>query len=380
MSSPRKDVNMNSNNNNGRNGNTSTASKTTTTTERPTEIDAARPTTVAAEGTPRALSDPFVDERDDVLSVINELEDQLDRNEQIREGLEREITRLTEDRQASAQRITEFEWQIAAMQANIDSLTQLKQETALLEGELADANARTQRVNEQVIRLEKDNTRLTEELKIASKQNEELWATRKERDGLRTDMKTLRTRVEQLERANRELVEERSTLQTRLQESQAALDESRTDRNQIEMNHRASEDRNQELKQAVEALEGKLEDTRTERKALQAQITRVERENTRLIEQQQYYEVEISSLRNVNRNSESALANVKKAFSEVRIALTETKSRARRRSIENLPRITATLRGADGSALDETIETGPARRTTNPGNSATANTRDMIET
>ncbi len=379
MSHPRKDVNMNSSNTN-RNGSTNGKSAGSNPSDPQTELERIGRGTTSNETAPRSLSDPFVDERDDVLSVINELEDQLDRNEQIRENLEREITRLTEEKQTSGQRVTELEWQIAGLQANIDSLTQLKQETALLEGELADSNTRTQRATEQVIRLEKDNTRLTEELKVATKQNEELWAIRKERDGLRGDLKSIRGRVEQLERANRELAEERSTLLSRLQETQNALEESRTERNQIEMNHRAAEDRTQELRTAIDALEGKLEDTRTERKALQSQIARLEREVTRMSEQQQFYEVEIASLRNVNRNSASALANVKKAFSEVRIALTETKSRARRRSIENLPRISATIRGTESVTADDGYELNTTRRTTNPTTSPAASSRDMIET
>lgn len=379
MNPTRKDANMNSTNS-SRNGSASNKAPQVATGQPAADLERASRTAQATDGAPRSLSDPFVDERDDVLSVINELEDQLDRNEQIRENLEREITRLTEEKQASGQRATELEWQIAGLQANIDSLAQLKQETALLEGELADANTRTQRTTEQVIRLEKDNTRLTEELKVATKQNEELFAIRKERDGLRADMKSMRTRVEQLERANRELAEERSTLLTRLQETQNALEESRTERNQIELNHRAAEDRTQELRSAIDALEGKLEDTRTERKALQSQIARLEREVTRMSEQQQFYEVEIASLRNVNRNSESALANVKKAFSEVRIALTETKSRARRRSIENLPRISASIRGNESALPEETYDQIATRRTTNPTASPAASSRDMIET
>lgn len=303
--------------------------------------------------TPRVLTDAFSDERDDVLGVINELEDQLDRNEQVRESLEREIVRLNEQMTGSAQRIQELEWQAVTLQTNVDALTQVRQENSLIEEELADANARAQRVAEQLARTEKDAARLTEELKTATKQVEELWAVKKERDGLRTDLKTIRARLEQTERSNRDIAEERTGLQTKLHEAQIQLEDARGERNQTELNLRASEDRNFELRQAIDSVEQKLEDSRTERKGLQAQMTRLERENARLVEQQQFYEVEIASLRNMNRSAESTLTNMKKAFSEVRIALTETKARVRRRTIENLPRVAATLRGLEELSADE---------------------------
>jgi hypothetical protein len=52
----------------------------------------------------------------------------------------------------------------------------------------------------------------------------------------------------------------------------------------------------------------------------------------------------------MNRNAESALSNVKKAFSEVRVALAETKARARRRAIETWPRTAGALRGVVDSS------------------------------
>src|SRR5262249_25899462 len=76
---------------------------------------------------PRALPDTFSDERDDVLAVINELEDQLDRNEQIREQLERELTEQASQQQAGQQRIQELEWQIVTSQTRIEALEQVKQ-------------------------------------------------------------------------------------------------------------------------------------------------------------------------------------------------------------------------------------------------------------
>lgn len=343
MSSPRKDAT---------NG-TTTSRPTAGSVPATTDLDATRNGRGQNAPTqPRALTDAFTDERDDVLAVINELEDQLDRNEQIRGTLEREIARLNEQSQTSAQRIQELEWQTVTLQTNVDTLTQVRQENSLIEEELADANARAQRVAEQLARSEKEAARLTEELKTATKQNEELWAVRKERDGLRTDLKNLRSRLETTERSNREVVEERTGLQTKLQEAQIQLEDARGERNQIELSLRAAEDRNFELRQAIDAIEQKLEDSRTERKGLQAQVTRLERENARLVEQQQFYEVEIASLRNLNRTSESTLNNMKKAFSEVRIALTETKARARRRSIENLPRVAASLRGLEDASAE----------------------------
>jgi FtsZ-binding cell division protein ZapB len=126
------------------------------------------------------------------------------------------------------------------------------------------------------------------------------------------------------------------------------------------MNLRAADDRNEELLHVEDELKQKIETLRVEKKNCQAQLTHMERENARLIEQQQFFECELTSLRSMNRNAESALANVKKAFSEVRIALAETKTRARRRAIETWPRGRGTLRGLeqnpDADAETETDE------------------------
>ena len=293
----------------------------------------------------RPTPDTFLDERDDVLAVINELEDQLDRYEEIRETLEREVTEARQQNQAARQRVQELEWQTMTLQTRVEALEQVRQDVSLLEEEIADANARAQRLAEQHARAEKENTRISSELKSANKQLEELWAVRKERDGLRVDVKNTLARLDQLERAHQEILEERSTLQARLQETQVAFDETRSARNQAEIELRAADDRNEELRRTAEDTLQKFEALRAEKKSLQVQLTHVERENVRLIEQQQFHECELTSLRSMNRNAEAALANVKKAFAEVRVALAETKSRARRRTLESWPRTCAVLRG-----------------------------------
>ena len=227
-----------------------------------------------------ALPDTFTDERDDVLAVINELEDQLDRYEDIRENLERELNEVREQDQAAKQRIQELEWQNVTLQTRVEALEQVRQEISLLEEEITDANTRSQRLGEQLSRSEKDTIRLTSELKAANKQLEELWATRKERDGLRADIKNASARLDQVERANKELQEERNSLLLKYQESQLGLDESRAARHQIEMDLRSSEDRNENLHANVEELQQKLDSLRGEKKKVQAQLTHLERENS----------------------------------------------------------------------------------------------------
>ena len=299
------------------------------------------------------LPETFADERDDVLGVINELEEQLDRYEDLRENLERELTQTQEQNQAAKQRIQELEWQMVTLQTRLEALEQVRQEITLLEEEVNDSNARAQRLGEQLARTEKEKTRLAGELKTASKQLEELWSTRKERDGLRVDIKNAVGRLDQLERSQKELQDERSSMVLKLQEMQLALDEARNSKHQLEMDLRTSESRNEELRGAGEDLKEKLETLRAEKKNLQVQYTHLERENTRLIEQQQFAECELNSLRNMNRNAESALTNVKKAFAEVRIALAETKTRARRRVTDNRPRAAGALSGVLESMLTD---------------------------
>lgn len=301
--------------------------------------------------TPRTLPETFSDERDDVLTVINELEDQLDRYEEIREALERELNEANGALQTTRQRVQELEWQVATLQTRVGANEQARQEITLLEQEIAEVNTRNQRLTDQVGALEQDNSRLTGELKAANKQLEEFWLVRRERDGLRADLKSAKARLEQEERQKQEIDEERKLLAAKLDESQNALEETRAAKHQVEMNLRTTCDEREELRRTVDALSEKIETVRTEKRNADAQVTRLERDNARLAEQQKFYECEMTSLRSMNRNAESALSNVKRAFAEVRIALSETKSRARRRTIENWPRIQ--------TALNELADTPP---------------------
>jgi len=296
------------------------------------------------------LQDAFLDERDDVLNVINELEDQLDRYQDIRAALERQLAEANENLLAANQKVQELEWQCVTLQTRADTQDQVRQELALLEEQVADANSRAARLAEHAQQLEKENTRLQNELKTASKQVEELWTVRKERDGLRVDLRAMRARVDELERGQRESLEERGQIIGRLQETQIALDQTREIRLQLEADLHAATDRIHEFQQIQKSLEEKLEAVRGEKKAYQAQVTHLERENARLIEQRQFYESQLTTLRNANRQAEGALSSVKKAFAEVRIALSETRSRARRRTTDAWPRIGSVL--TDGKPGD----------------------------
>ncbi|MCA9243911.1 MAG: hypothetical protein KDA32_08165 [Phycisphaerales bacterium] len=313
----------------------------------PVSLDAGEPT--GKKQSTRAVQQTFVDERDDVLAVINELEDQLDRYEEIREKLEADLNAANEQAANARNRVQELEWQTVTLQTRVEGLEQIKQEVTLLEEEIADANGRASRFAEQLARAEKEIERLSLDLKAAQKELEELFSVRKERDGLRVDIKNLRIKLEQTEISLKDSVEERRQLNSRMQDAQSQLDESRNARRQLELDLRGSEDRNVETTRLKDAIQEKLEAIRGEKKGLQAQLAKLERENQRLVEQAQFYECEITSLRSNNRNAEQALTNVKKAFSEVRLALSETKARARRRTIETFPRTGAALRGHDGS-------------------------------
>ncbi|MGD8450567.1 MAG: hypothetical protein PVJ57_02005 [Phycisphaerae bacterium] len=307
-----------------------------------------------------ALHDTVLDERNDVMQVINELEDQLDRHQEIRESLEHELAQANEKLQAAGQRNQELEWQHVTLQTRLEALEQVRGEVSLLEEEVANANGRLGRLTEEYNSIEKERTRLKSELKAANKQLEEVWTIRKERDGLRSDIKDLTARFQEMERGRRDTVEERNNLQARLQQTQASLDEIRSERQQHQVLLRAAEDRAREIAQVQDELLEKIESLRGEKKTLQTQLAHLERENARLLEQRHFYETEVTSLRNANRTTETALASVKKAFAEVRVALTETKTRARRRIIETWPRVGIPLRGMDNGDIpiaDEDIDT-----------------------
>jgi chromosome segregation ATPase len=327
------------------------------TTSAPSETSATAPAdararlemkyTTPARETPalaRGLQDAFLDERNDVLAVINELEDQLDRRQEVQESLERQLNATTEQLQAAKQRVQEFEWHAVTLQTRTDELEHLRQEVTTVEEALNDERACGQRANEQLAIAEKDRSRLQAELKTSQKQLDDSWTIRKERDGLRTDYKTLSAKIEELERTQREAVAERAALHSDLQEARGSLEQLAGERNQLVITQRGAEDRLRELTQVQATLEEKIEALRGEKKSGQAQITHLERENARLVDQRQFFECEVTALRNQNRSAEAALTSIKKAFGEVRVALTETRARTQRRSLDTWPRIGSTLR------------------------------------
>ncbi len=284
------------------------------------------------ETTSRALHDTVMDERDDVLSVINELEDHLDRYEELRLRSEREIGQLNERVQAATQKSQELEWHGASLQTRLDALEHVRDENKLLQEEIAEANRRNTQLVEQVASGEQEAHRLRGELKMQQKDLEELWATRKERDGLRSDLKLTRSRLNESEQALQAAREECGALRGQLQETQSVLDETRAARQQMESTLHDSEDRVRQLARVQEAMEEKLQAGRVERKTLQARIAQLEREQQRIIDQRQFFECELNSARAAHRTTEAALTSVKKAFGEVRAALAEAKSRSVRRA------------------------------------------------
>lgn len=303
-------------------------------------------------GTPRFSGDAFADERDDVLSVINELEDQLDRYEAVRANLERELAESRTELATVRQRLRETEWQTAAAQTRIEVLEQVRGDMALLEEELTDANVRTQRASEQFARAQADNTRLTQELKSAHQQLDELLIVRKERDSLRGETRTLRARLEQIERTQNEMIAERTGLHGRIEDLRSTAEAQRAARITVDAELRGMQERLNETVRARQELAETLESLRNEKKGLQVQLTHFERENARLAEQQKITESEAATLRSINHGAESALTNVKKAFTEVRAALSETRLRARRRPIETRLRGTPTVpAGVSGDEL-----------------------------
>ena len=311
-----------------------------------------------SRSTPRFAPDAFADERDDVLGVINELEDQLDRYEEIRSNLERELAETHSELAAARQRLHEAEWQAGAAQTRIAALEQVRDDIALLEEEVADANARTQRVTEQLGRAQSEVSRLTQELKAANKQIDELTLIRRERDGLRSEMRTLQGRIDQAERATHEWIGERTGLQGRIDDLRVALEEQRTGRVHVDAELRGVQEQLAESLRTRQALVDKLEAVRGEKKSLQVQLTHFERENARLVEQQKTTETEAATLRTINRGAETALTNVKRAFTEVQAALAETRMRARRRPVDLRPResANATAEGSEHCLLSEVNE------------------------
>ncbi len=295
--------------------------------------------------TPRSLQDAFLDERNDVLAVINELEDQLDRQQEMRATLERQLATTGEQLHAANQRTQELEWQSVTLRTRAEGLEHLREEATAIEEALNDERTRAQRLTEQLAGIEQERTRLQAELKAAHKQVDEFWTTRKERDTLRADYKALAVRLEELERAQRELTTERANLHGQVEESRTALEQLTEERNQTVITQRGLEDHVRELSQVQAALEEKLEALRDEKRSLLARITHLERENTRLVDQRQFYECEVTALRNQNRTAEAALAGIKKAFGEVRVALTETRARAQRRAYDTGSRIGLPLSG-----------------------------------
>ncbi len=325
----------------------------------------AAPVTIAAGTTPAfaqskvpaRLQDTFVDERNDVLAVINELEDQLDRHQENREKLERELSSQSEKLHEANQRNQELEWQIAALQVRIEGFGQIQSELTVVEQELGDANADKHRISEQLAESERECARTKAELKTATKELDGLWSVRKERDGLHADCKALAVKVDELERAQQDLIEDRASALAQLRDVTTTMEEFRDERGRLDESLRNAADRVHELTQLEESLSDKIDALRVEKKNLQAQVVHLERENNRLAEQRQFYESEVTTLRNQNRTTETALNGVRKAFAEVRAALAETKTRARRREMDVWPRSGATVTTSTNRTADEEVPT-----------------------
>lgn len=292
-----------------------------------------------------ALEDALIDERNDVLAVISELEEQLDRQQDLRASLERELAKANERAHAANGHNQELEWQVVTLQTRVDALEQSRQRVTQLEDELTDAQTQMQRAREQITASEQAKTQLAADLRAANKQLDELFSIRKERDGLKEDKRAQSLKIDELQRSGRELHNDRTQLQGEVQAVKAQLADVTQQRNDLQTGLSNQQARVRELEQVNACLADKIESLRADKKGLQTQISQLERETTRLTEQRHYYEAELTNLRNQVRTAEAALTNIKKTFNEVRVALTETKSRAHRRAMDAWPRIGTTLSG-----------------------------------
>ncbi|RMF74049.1 MAG: hypothetical protein D6744_15000, partial [Planctomycetota bacterium] len=198
------------------------------------------------------------DERDDVISVIHELEDQLDRYEEIRAKLEQRLNEETQGRQAAEQTAQELEWRLLAMETKLEAAEQSRQEIAQLEEELKDAETNAARLREQLTQAQAEQTRLEQELRTQQKSLEELWTLRKERDGLRSELKAARSRADQLQRALEESTQQRNTLAGSLQKATAQLDEAQNQNRSLRGRLTTALEEKGELERSVTNLSEKL--------------------------------------------------------------------------------------------------------------------------
>ena len=312
----------------------------------PTSAASSRPKriAVAADGTlpPAGTERPKVtgkNEWGDVLAVVSELEQQLNRYDEMRAALQRELNDLSETHQATKQHEQELEWQVVALQARADSEAQTRHEVTLLEEELNDAKAGMKRVQSQLGVALEENAKLNEQLKQTAGELEQLVEIRAECDERRAENLKLKSDLQRIETARREIDQQRQAAESKFEETRGLLEQARAARHQAELNLRVALDRNRESKLAREQLEQQLEAARTQARALRAQAEHSDRQQARNIEQQQYYERELTSLRSVNRSTEAALCRIKKAFQDVRGALAETRARARRRATDGWPQL-----------------------------------------
>ena len=129
-----------------------------------------------------------------------------------------------------------------------------------------------------------------------------------------------------------------------MHETQATLREVRTNRHKLELDLRTAHDRIQKMQRVQETLGEKLVLLRAEKKALQGEFNVLEDAYGRLKEEKHNVEYEISTLRNKNQHAAEVIAKAKRVFGDVRLALSQTRSRARQRPGDVWPELTTGLK------------------------------------
>lgn len=295
-------------------------------------------------------ADILAREQDDVIEVINDLAQELDRYQGIRARLEAKLLESRDQLAASNRRIQELEWHINTFEARAESADEIRREIATVEDELGTASERAHALGQELECEKRETVRLTDELRSANAQLEELWGVRAERAELASEVERLQAELGQIEHTLADLHDERTRLASQLQETQSTLREVRTQSHKFEHDLRNANNRIEKMQSVQESLGEKLVLLRAEKKALQDDYIKLDDAYGKLTEDRSTVEYEINSLRDRNRHAGEVIARAKRVFGDVRLALSQTRSRARKRPGNIWPELSGDMKFVERGA------------------------------
>jgi len=272
-----------------------------------------------------------VPESQGIISIVKDLEEQLDAAFALKEALERDLAAVRSKLEEETATRGELAARVELLEAQVDLVEQLRDELSFVEEERNSAAKDLKERETQLTRVTLERDALAKEAADATAQIDVL---ERDRCDLEAQVLNLEDKVVETESLRRELaqtVASRDRLMQEVKDLAGRLDASETSRKALELDLKTSREAGEELRERTLDLEQRLDAAQTELASVRDELEEQQFINNELVESNRRLERDAKSLRAKNEAINVELEAKKAALHEVHSAAARTTKRIHRR-------------------------------------------------